>query len=302
MRRQFKDTVTALAAADPRVLVLVGDISHFLFRDFQTAFPDRFYNLGICENTIISVAAGLSSQGYIPFTHTIAPFLTERSYEQIKLDLCYNQHPANIVTCGSSFDYAWDGATHHCYTDLAILRMLPNMEVVSPATERELDILLRARYDSPVSTYFRLTDLPVTLDAALPVEFGKGIVLRQSATAQQTVVTSGTLVTVVLEACRDLDVNVLYLHTIKPLDEALLRAFAHTQMGVVHDAWGLHEAVSAVDGVQAWRIGLPDRFPNCYGRLADVRADVGLDAASIRERLLALRAQASSHAPTGAPG
>ncbi|NDD29783.1 MAG: hypothetical protein EB084_16110 [Proteobacteria bacterium] len=294
MRRQFKDTVTALAHTDPRVLVLVGDISHFLFRDFQAAFPDRFYNLGICENTIISVAAGLSSQGYIPFTHTIAPFLTERSYEQIKLDLCYNHHPANIVTCGSSFDYAWDGATHHCYTDLAILRMLPHMEIVCPASERELDILLRARYDSAVTTYFRLSDLPVQLDPALPIEFGKGIVLRQSATATQTVVTSGTLVTVVLDACRELDVNVIYLHTIKPIDAPLLHAFAHTQMVVAHDAWGLHEAVTAIDGIQAWKIGLPDRFPDCYGKLENVRADMGLDASGIRSRLVALATEAAA--------
>src|SRR5688572_2484748 len=86
MRRQFKDTVTELAANDERVVVILGDISHYLFSGFQERFPSRFYNMGICENALISVAAGMSAQGFHPFVHTIAPFITERSLEQIKLD------------------------------------------------------------------------------------------------------------------------------------------------------------------------------------------------------------------------
>lgn len=280
MRRQFKDTLLKLAARDESIIVLLGDISHFLFRDFQAAFPDRFYNLGICENTIISVAAGLASQGYIPFVHTIAPFITERSYEQIKLDLCYNQYPANIATCGSSFDYAWDGATHHCYTDLAILRLLPDVEVVSPASRRELDVLLQERYNSGRTTYFRLTDNPVELD--VPVTFGKGVVLRKAGSAC-TVMTAGPLVVNVVEACRDLDVNLVYFNTIKPLDADLVRSFQGTEILVVHDAFGLHEAICDVGGMRTTRIGLPDRFLSCYGRIDDVRREIGLDVAGIRQ-------------------
>jgi transketolase len=125
MRKQFKQTLLDLAQRDDRITVVLGDVSVYLLNEFQKLYPRRFYNLGICENTLISVAAGMSAQGFIPFVHTIAPFLTERSYEQIKVDLCYNQFGANIVTCGATFDYAWDGATHHAYSDLAILRLLP---------------------------------------------------------------------------------------------------------------------------------------------------------------------------------
>ena len=87
-----------LAEEDEKVLVILGDISHYLFNNFQTKFPDRFHNMGICENALVSVAAGLSSQGFFPFVHTIAPFLTERSVEQIKLDMCYNQFGGNLVS------------------------------------------------------------------------------------------------------------------------------------------------------------------------------------------------------------
>src|SRR4051812_33956269 len=108
LRKQFKDTVTDLAGRDEKVVVILGDISHFLFNAFQEKFPDRFFNMGICENTLVSVAAGLGSQGFHPFVHTITPFITERCLEQIKLDVAYNRLGVNIVSTGASFDYAWD--------------------------------------------------------------------------------------------------------------------------------------------------------------------------------------------------
>ena len=133
--------------------------------------PSRVHNMGICENTILSVGAGLGAQGFFPFLHTINPFLTERCLEQIKLDLCYNQFGANIVTTGASFHYAWDGATHHCYTELAILRLLPGMEVTQPGNPKELDTLIRSQYRNGKPTYFRLSDHSHKLD--FPIEFGK---------------------------------------------------------------------------------------------------------------------------------
>lgn len=92
-----------LAADDDSIVMILGDVSVYLFNEFKEKYPDRFYNMGICENTLISVGAGLSSQGFSPFVHTIAPFVTERSYEQIKLDMCYNQFGGNIVSCGAYF-------------------------------------------------------------------------------------------------------------------------------------------------------------------------------------------------------
>ena len=147
MRKQFVVTSSELALADDKVVIVLGDISHFQFMGLQKRFeqenkPQRVHNLGICENAILSMGAGLGAQGMFPFLHTINPFLTERCVEQIKIDLCYNQFGANIVTTGASFDYAWDGATHHCYTELAILRMLPGMEVTQPGNaEGQTDVV-----------------------------------------------------------------------------------------------------------------------------------------------------------------
>jgi transketolase len=280
MRKQFKDSITALAATDERIVLVFGDVSVYLLNDFQKKYPDRFYNLGICENTIISLSAGLSSQGFIPFAHTIAPFITERSYEQIKLDLCYNRFGGNIVSCGASFDYAWDGATHHTYTDLAILRLLPGCDVLQPGSRKELDVLMRSRYASGATTYYRLSDHPHSID--MPVEFGKGVALKDCG-APLTVMTAGPLLGNVFEACKDLAVNLVYFHTIKPIDRELIARFADTKILVIHDAFGLHEAINEVPGLRTYYHGLPDAFCGWYGTLGDIRKKLGLDVESLRE-------------------
>lgn len=284
MRKQFSVTVADLAAKDERVVVVLGDISVFLFNDFKEKFPNRFFNLGICENTIISVAAGLSSQGYIPFIHTITPFFVDRSYEHLKLDACYNQFPMNIVTCGASFDYAWDGPTHHCYSDLAALRLLPGMQVTQPGSPKEIDSLIRSQYNNGKSNYFRLSDKPHGLDLA--AEFGKALIL-QDKNAEVTVMTAGPIAANVLEACGDLNVNIVYFNTIKPLDKAAVHKFKNTKILVVHDAFGFYEAICEIPRLDLTYHGLPaDTFLGSYGTVPDIRKTIGLDPAGIRNAAL----------------
>ncbi|MBP7215982.1 MAG: hypothetical protein KBA46_01730 [Candidatus Omnitrophica bacterium] len=284
MRKRFKEIVTDIAGHDEKLVVLLGDISVYLFNDFKEQFPARFYNLGICENTLISVAAGLSAQGMHPIVHTIAPFITERSFEQIKLDLCYNLFGANIVSCGASFDYAWDGASHHSYADLAILRLLPGMEVVQPGSVRELEILFPALYNNGHPTYFRLSDHPHTLDLG-DITFGKAVVLKDNH-AKVTVMTAGPIAGNVVEACKDLSVNMVYFHTIKPIDTEVIQHFKKTKIIVVHDAFGLYEAIHEVPEISASFHGLPDAFCDCYGTLNDIRMKLKLDVKGIRETIV----------------
>jgi len=286
MRKQFRDTILDIARSDNRVVIVLGDISVYFFNEFKEKYPERFFNMGICENTLISVSAGLKAQGFFPFVHTIAPFITERSYEQVKLDMCYNGFGGNIVTCGASFDYAWDGATHHCFTDLAILRLLPNIEVMQPGSRKEVDVLMKARYRAGNASYFRLSDYPHSID--MPVEFGKGVVLKDEG-ADVTVVTAGPILQNVISACDGLKVNLLYFHTIKPIDSELLEKYRNTRMLVVHDAYGLYEAVTSVPGLNATYYGLTDSFLCCYGTVNDIRKSLGLDRDSIREKLITFK-------------
>ncbi len=284
MRRQFRDTVMRLAEDDERMVLLFGDISVYLFNEFSERHPDRLLNLGICENTLISMAAGMSAASFHPVVHTIAPFVTERSYEQVKLDICYNRLGCTIVTCGGSFDYAWDGATHHCYTDLELMRMLPGMEVMQPGSKKEFDVLFSGCYNNGNPSYIRIAADEHGLD--LPCDFGKGVVVQETKGAELTVATAGPILGNVVAACRDLPVNILYFHTIKPLDTPLLERFAATKIVVVHDAFGLFEAVStACPAGGAVYHGLPDAFCCWYGTLDDIRRKIGLDPEGIRRKL-----------------
>jgi transketolase len=280
MRKQFRDTILDLAEQDEKIVLLFGDVSVYLFQSFKEKYQERFYNMGICENTLISAAAGLAAEGFFPFVHSIAPFITERSYEQIKLDMCYNRFGGNIVSCGASFDYAWDGASHHSYTDLAILRLLPFMEVLQPGSRKELDVLLRSQYRNGKTTYFRLSDHPHDID--LPVKFGDAVILKDCQ-ADTTVMTAGPILRNVWEACRDMNINLVYFHTIKPIDHQIISQFRHTRILVIHDAFGLYEAVLEVPDLSVYRLGLPDRFCDAYGTLHDIRCQIGLDPASIQE-------------------
>jgi transketolase len=283
MRKQFRDTVSSLASHDDRIVLVFGDVSVYLFNDFQEKYPDRFYNIGVCENTLISLGAGLGAQGFYPFVHTIAPFITERSFEQIKLDMCYNRFGGNIVSCGASFDYAWDGATHHCYTDIAILRLLPGMEVIQPGSRKELDVLLRSQYSNGMTTYFRLSDYPHEID--MEVEFGRGVVLKDSS-AKFTVITAGPILKNVMEACEDIDINLLYFHTIKPIDRELISRYRDTRILVIHDAFGLYEAVCEVPGLSVTSHGMPDEFCSWYGKVDDIRTKLQLDPESLKKVIL----------------
>lgn len=279
MRTQFKETILDLASRDDKVVVILGDIGHYLFNVFQERYPDRFYNMGICETTLISVAAGLSSQGFYPFVHTIAPFITERSLEQIKLDLAYNQFGANIISTGASFDYAWDGATHHCYTDLAILRLIPGLEVMQPGSRKEVDVLIRSQYNNGKPSYFRLSDHPHIMD--MPVTFGKGAVLMDKG-ARLTVMTAGPILANVFPACVDLPVNLVYFHTIKPMDHEVIERFRHTKILVIHDAFGLAEAIHEAQGLNVAIHCMPDKFCVWYGKVNNIRQQLGLDENGIR--------------------
>ena len=122
IRKQFPKTLKEIAIRDKRVFVIVGDISHGIFSEYRKKIKNRYINLGILEPTMISISAGMSKTGFIPVVHTIAPFLVERSYEQIKLDFCYHKLPGLIVSVGGAFDYSALGCTHHSYNDLSIMK------------------------------------------------------------------------------------------------------------------------------------------------------------------------------------
>ena len=155
VRKQFADTMLKVGLQDSKLVVLLGDIGHFAMQPFAQACPGRCYNIGICEPTIVGMASGLAKIGFHVVAHTIAPFLVERSFEQIKLDFCYQKLGGNLVTVGSAFDYGNLGCTHHCYNDAALIKTLPATQCTYPSTAVEFDTLFRQSYNNNFLTVFR---------------------------------------------------------------------------------------------------------------------------------------------------
>jgi transketolase len=241
MRNAFAAAMVELAAADPRVVVLSGDIGNRLFDSFKQRFPTRFYNCGVAEANMTSMAAGLAMCGLRPFTYTITPFATTRAMEQIRVDLCYHNVPVTVVGTGSGLSYASLGPTHHSCEDVALLRALPNMTVLCPADATEVRQALAAVLTLRGPAYIRLGKKGEPAVHQEPAEFaiGKGIVVREG--TDVCLLGLGTMVATAMEAAAMLQTSgvsaqVVSMHTVKPIDEGLLS-----------DAFGRFPVVAVVE-------------------------------------------------------
>ena len=289
IRQQFADTMLEVGKEDSKLVVLIGDISHFILQPFAQACPGRFYNIGICEPTIVSMAAGLAKVGLFPVVHTIAPFIVERSFEQIKLDFCYQKLGGNLITVGSAFDYANLGCSHHCYDDFALMKSIEGTQIIYPATAQEFDLLFRQTYRNNSVTLFRLPGRQHELDwDPKDVQFGKGIRLTQG--SNLTIVVTGPQLRNVLAAQSELEEGgwepeIIYIHTIRPLDIDLIRASVQKTRRVLvveehMTSGGLGDDVLRVThdlgGVRFSSLSIPDKFLRGYGHYEDHCKALGL--------------------------
>lgn len=300
MRNAFAKEVTKLASADPRVVLLSGDIGNRLFDDYKAHHPQRFLNCGVAEANMIGVAAGMAMSGLRPIAYTIAPFITVRCMEQIRVDVCYHEAPVIIVGVGAGLSYASLGGTHHACEDVAMLRTLPGMQVVCPADSHETRAALRAALVSDRPVYLRMGKKgePDIHSAAPALTIGKGIVLREG--RDVCLLGTGTIMPVVIDAAARLEAagvstTVVSYHTVKPLDEELLAAACqqHSLVVTVEE----HSIIGGLGGAVAeWladrdpvharllRIGVPDRFVHGAVEQEEAREHIGLTAESIAGR------------------
>lgn len=288
MRQQMVRTLTDILGEDKRVAVLLGGISVSLFdKSLYRAQPERIYDVGISEQAMVSMAAGLALEGMIPVVHTIAPFLAERAFEQIKDDFCYQQLGGNFISIGASYDYSTEGMTHQAPGDVQILRSLPGMRIVVPGAAAEFDALFRASYDSGQPTYYRLSERSNA--EAQPVTFGQARGIRQGSRA--TVVAVGPMLAPTLAATEGLDVTVLYYTTVAPFDgEALQAQSAHGRIALVEPFYAdtlIPEVTEAMGGapVRVTAIGVPRQLLTHYGAPEQYDESIGLTPAGIRARL-----------------
>ena len=287
MRAQFVKTVEGLLAADERLFVLLGDIGVWGFRNAFNLFSGRVYNIGVVEQSTVSLASGLAMEGFIPVVHTIAPFLVERSIEQLKDDFCYQGLGGNFVSVGASYDYAALGCTHHCPADVGILKNLPGMEIVLPGTAIEFDLLFRASYANNNPSYFRLSERENPESFA--VGFGRAEVVKKGKLA--TVVAVGPMLAPVLEAAGNLDVTILYYTTVKPFDaQTLNRSCIADKILLVEPYYQGGLANEIIESLPKKQIilkclGVPFKFLTHYGKAEEHDEEIGLTAINIRQQL-----------------
>ena len=227
MRDRFVKEITKLAETNKKIVILAGDIGYKLFDNFIKKFPKRFYNCGVAEMNMTTTAAGLAIKGFLPITYTIATFNVYKTVEQIKLDVCYLNKKVIIVGVGSGLGYADLGATHHSTEDIAVLRSIPNLNIICPADPLELASLLPQILKNKNSTYLRLgkkgeknvyKSLPKTkLGQPQFVLDGKKI----------CIISTGNIITEAKEAIKNLKKKKLKpalvsLHTIKPINEKFI--------------------------------------------------------------------------------
>ncbi|MFC4149389.1 transketolase family protein [Micromonospora mangrovi] len=223
MRETFIDTMTGLLAEDPRTAVVLADISAAAFAPAARRHPDRVLNVGIREQLMVGVAGGLALTGLRPVVHSYAPFLVERAYEQIKLDLDHQGVGAVLVGIGGSYDRAAAGRTHLGPADVALLDTLAGWTVHVPGHRDEVPRLLRDAVASDGSAYLRLSTL--TNDRAHPGD-GSLRVVRDAGPDAPLLVAVGPMLDASLAAVDGRPVTVAYTHRPRPFDTAGLRGLA----------------------------------------------------------------------------
>ena len=302
-----------------KALVALGEKYDFVVLDadlaeatktsmFKKAFPDRFFDCGIAEGNMMSVAAGLAAAGVTPFASSFAMFAAGRAYEQVRNSIGYPHLNVKIGATHAGITVGEDGATHQCCEDLALMRTIPGMTVVCPADEKETYLAVEAALQVNGPMYLRFGRFPVptvTDIEGYSFEFGRGVVLREG--SDVTIAATGYMVHLALEAADllmadGISAEVINFHTIKPFDTELLAKSAAKTGAVVsaeeHSIIGglggaVAEALAETVPAPLERVGVADTFGRS-GKVPPLLEYYGLTAAKIVEKAKAAIARRES--------
>jgi len=304
-REGFGRGLTDLGHQDENVVVLVGDLTDStMVSFFAEAYPDRFIQVGIAEQNMMTVAAGLSLVGKIPFLSTYGAFASCRSLDQIRVTLCYGDLNVKIGGAHGGISVGPDGATHQAMEEISIMRSMPNMRMIVPADfhEARKATIAAAEVLGPVYIRFGRENVPVVTEPDTPFELGKGAVYRDGGDC--TIIACGVMVYEALVAHEQLkqegvEARVINLHTLKPLDEDLIERAARETGALVtaeeHQINGglggaVAETVARRYPVPMEMVAVEDRFGQS-GKPDELMAAFGLKSVNIVEKALAVVAR-----------
>ncbi len=299
MRNTFSETLYECAKADPRIYIVVADISPAgSMANFQREYPDRFLNVGVAEQSMIGIAAGLALKGCRPFAYTIATFSLYRPFEMVRDDLCYQNLPVTVVGMGAGVIYSTLGGTHHTMEDIAIAGAIPNMQIIAPCDP--LETIEATRFCAEQSrgpVYLRIGkagEPTLTKDAVDPWKFGKVRYLRRG--DDVCVISYGVLTKMAASVADELEaqgqsVSLISCHTVKPLDRRGIEAALASHKHVIVIEENVPQGGLAPQTKQiAWDMRadcrldtftLKDEFIHNYGSYDDLLEAHGLSQAKI---------------------
>ena len=295
-RVMYGRALAELGERRPEIVVLEADISKATNTfQFGKRFPRRFFNLGVQEQNMVGMAAGLASVGFMPFVSTFVVFLSMRAIEQIRTSVAYPKLNVKIVATNAGVEIAGDGVTHQGVEDLAILRSIPNMMVVSPSDPVTTRKAVYAVADHLGPVYMRLGRQTANVIHAEEVDFQLGKMIRLREGRDLTIIGTGNMVEAALKAAdalsaRGIAARVLDCHTVKPIDTNAIRAAAAETGGIVtaedHNVIGglgsaVCEVVADCCPVRVKRVGLRDVFASSGRDYQKLLAHYGIDAGSI---------------------
>ena len=274
-REAYGQALEALGAVRQDVVVLDADLSKSTKTNmFQNKYPERFFNMGIAEQNLMGVAAGLAAAGKVPFASTFAVFATGRAYDQIRNSICYPRLNVKIAATHAGITVGEDGGSHQALEDINLMRGLPNMTVLVPADGPEAykAVMAAAEHEGPVYIRLGRSAVPTITDPDEEFVIGKGKCLREG--ADVTIIACGMMVAVALDAAALLaadgvDAAVIDMSTIKPIDSALINEWAAKTGAIVtaeeHNIIGglgsaVAEVVTAAKPVPVEMVGIEDTF------------------------------------------
>ena len=301
MRNAFIRAITEIGK-DENIVLLINDTGQFILKDFDTNYPGRLINMGIAEQNMVGLAAGLAASGKTVFVYSIASFLA-RAYEQIKVDVCYPNLNVKFIGVGAGLAYGTMGITHHATEDLAIFRALPNMTIISPCDPIEAEQATVAAYNHPGPVYLRLglTGEPNLHSPNYKFELGNFDVLRGG--HDIALIFTGRMGNIVLSAAKMLEEKnvfamVINVHTIKPLSDQLITYLARSDVINAILTVEEHNVIGGLGSAIVEKIighevflfkamGIDDKFCTEHGSWPYLQEKLGLSAQHIVKQALA---------------
>ncbi|MFQ9297566.1 MAG: transketolase family protein [Clostridia bacterium] len=300
-RQSYGETLEKLGEKYSDIVVLDADLATATKTiNFAKKFPERFFDMGIAEANMMSTSAGMATTGKVPFASTFAVFAAGRSYDQIRNSICYPNLNVKICATHSGITVGEDGATHQMLEDISMMRTLPNMKVLSPADDIETKWAIEEAYKQKGPVYVRLSRLatPIIYDENQNFEFGKMIQIGNGIDA--TIFASGDVLAEALKAkeilakAKGIDIRVVDVHTIKPIDEEMIVKCAKETKRLIsiedHNVIGglgsaISEVLTSKYPAKLERIGINDEFGRS-GKAEELVKFYGLSAEKIVEKFL----------------